>query len=472
MIRMMRDILTILAVLAGTISALAQKDTLELNFEGSDIVVKLNNSISEATLDSLLCSYGTCMSEMDSLWSSSEKVTPLGWLLEDYGGEFIQLRKPITSLSGSISQEEVSTLEETGAEAVEQARFGANRLKFPLSVFEIENGTTFVLDGYKNAKEVYLAGSFNQWNPKADLMTKTSEGWELTKVLAVGKHLYKFVVDGKWVDDPSNKQTQDDGHWGNNSVYFKTNHRFYLEGYQKARKVFLSGSFNWWKERDVRMQKDATGWYVDVYLEDGNYEYRFIVDGTWISDPANPNQHPNEYGDYNSVLSIGTPTRFRLDGFGEATNVLLTGTFNNWDKERLTMTRSGNGWEIDYVLAPGNYEYKFIVDGTWILDPANKVVNGADDYRNSLIAIAPNAHFALPGFANAEHVFLSGSFNGWSTTGYQMDRRNNEWLIDLNLHPGKYTYKFIVDGEWMTDPNNQLFENNEFGEYNSVYWVE
>jgi len=51
-------------------------------------------------------------------------------------------------------------------------------------------------------KEVYLAGSFNSWNPSKNRM-KYRDGYYSTSVLLPkGKYEYKFVIDGVWCVDP------------------------------------------------------------------------------------------------------------------------------------------------------------------------------------------------------------------------------------------------------------------------------
>ncbi|MGH9959528.1 MAG: glycogen-binding domain-containing protein, partial [Pyrinomonadaceae bacterium] len=39
------------------------------------------------------------------------------------------------------------------------------------------------------------------------------------------------------------------------------------------------------------------------------------------------------------------------------------------------------------------------------------------------------------------------------------------------LTPGKYTYKFIIDSDWILDPANQDTEDDERGFTNSVLVV-
>jgi 1,4-alpha-glucan branching enzyme len=53
-----------------------------------------------------------------------------------------------------------------------------------------------------DAKEVYLAGSFNAWQPKSLPMTKNRRGqWKTTVKLVPGTYEYKYFVDGSWVSD-------------------------------------------------------------------------------------------------------------------------------------------------------------------------------------------------------------------------------------------------------------------------------
>jgi 1,4-alpha-glucan branching enzyme len=70
---------------------------------------------------------------------------------------------------------------------------------------------------------------------------------------------------------------------------------------------------------------------------------------------------------------------------------------------------------------------------------------------------------------NAKEVLVTGSFTSWSSTGIAMKKgANGLWKTSINLKPGKYEYKFIVDGQWWNDPNNNATTSNSFGSLNSV----
>jgi hypothetical protein len=44
-------------------------------------------------------------------------------------------------------------------------------------------------------------------------------------------------------------------------------------------------------------------------------------------------------------------------------------------------------------------------------------------------------------------------------------------MFAVHLSLGKHLYKFIVDDKWMNDPGNALWEQNEYGNGNSVLWI-
>ncbi|MBF0429651.1 MAG: glycogen-binding domain-containing protein [Fibrobacteria bacterium] len=54
----------------------------------------------------------------------------------------------------------------------------------------------------ESGKEVFLAGSFNEWNPKKNRIKFQNGLYNLNLELPAGRHEYKFVVDGVWTNDP------------------------------------------------------------------------------------------------------------------------------------------------------------------------------------------------------------------------------------------------------------------------------
>lgn len=55
----------------------------------------------------------------------------------------------------------------------------------------------------------------------------------------------------------------------------------------------------------------------------------------------------------------------------------------------------------------------------------------------------------------ARAVFLAGSFNDWSTDSTPMAKEaEGNWGVAVDLKPGRYEYKFIVDGAWCCGPGH------------------
>ncbi len=74
---------------------------------------------------------------------------------------------------------------------------------------------------------------------------------------------------------------------------------------------------------------------------------------------------------------------------------------------------------------------------------------------------------------NARSVCVAGSFNNWDQkrTPLQKDGSGSSWKVTLPLRPGRYEYRFVVDGQWISDPNAKESTTNDFGSTNSVLVV-
>jgi excisionase family DNA binding protein len=79
-----------------------------------------------------------------------------------------------------------------------------------------------------------------------------------------------------------------------------------------------------------------------------------------------------------------------------------------------------------------------------------------------------NTTFRLKGHAGAQVVALAGSFNDWDPAQIIFAREGDEWVSRIDLLPGRHAYKFVVDGEWMIDPDNPHAEGDGRGNINSV----
>ena len=79
-------------------------------------------------------------------------------------------------------------------------------------------------------------------------------------------------------------------------------------------RVVVTGTFNNWNtQSDVLADLEQTGLYEKtVSLEPGSYLYKFVVDGRFVLDPANPEKSPTGFDDFNSVLRVVDPDTERV----------------------------------------------------------------------------------------------------------------------------------------------------------------
>ena len=102
------------------------------------------------------------------------------------------------------------------------------------------------------------------------------------------------------------------------------------------------------------------------------------------------------------------PVRFEFTD-PTATIVCVAGTFNQWQPEAKTLRSTGVGqWWKETSLAPGTYEYCFIVDGRWMPDPlARESVPNPFGGRNSVLMVSSSPGAAH--LADAEHSPLKNT---------------------------------------------------------------
>lgn len=91
-----------------------------------------------------------------------------------------------------------------------------------------------------------------------------------------------------------------------------------------------------------------------------------------------------------------------------------------------------------------------------------KGVEGSKTKRQKRV----NFRLSVP---EAQNVFLAGDFNGWDTYSHPLKKDSKgAWKIGINLKPGRYEYRLLVDGEWQNDPKCTSFAPNPFGGENCV----
>ena len=254
----------------------------------------------------------------------------------------------------------------------------------------------------------------------------------------------------------------------------------------KLNKLEVAGTFNGWTGDGWRLDRQDEYHFslrkkVKELEATGSNEFKFLINERfWVEPPADAtNVSVSDVSTifskvYNLTFDTASVNEdgnylFYLEGYPDAKEVILSGTFNNWSWVRYEMKKKNGRWELGVDLPAGRHEYRFIVDGTWMEDPHNphKVKNEFDEY-NSVIEKSVDFTFTLQGYEKAKNVYLAGDFTNWEHDKIPMALDDGKWKVEVCLPGGKHHYKFIVDGKWILDPSNELTEFAADGHLNSV----
>jgi hypothetical protein len=91
--------------------------------------------------------------------------------------------------------------------------------------------------------------------------------------------------------------------------------------------------------------------------------------------------------------------------------------------------------------------------------------------RPTAPTVTPGGVFFALEAPNAQRVHLVGDFNGWTPDGSEMTPSGKVWTSVLKLEPGRYQYRYIIDGNWCRDPLNMAVAPSPYGGDNSVLVV-
>jgi 1,4-alpha-glucan branching enzyme len=72
-----------------------------------------------------------------------------------------------------------------------------------------------------------------------------------------------------------------------------------------AKDVYLVGEFNDWNTSQYRLRRYKNGTFKKkLQLKPGRYQYLFLVDGEWRTDPKHREKTLNPFGSENSVITV------------------------------------------------------------------------------------------------------------------------------------------------------------------------
>ena len=73
---------------------------------------------------------------------------------------------------------------------------------------------------------------------------------------------------------------------------------------EKGKAVYVAGEFNEWDPTAKKMAFKNGVYTASVKLAPGEYQYKFVIDGAWCTDPENVNAVQNDKGTFNSIITV------------------------------------------------------------------------------------------------------------------------------------------------------------------------
>jgi hypothetical protein len=162
----------------------------------------------------------------------------------------------------------------------------------------------FTFDRSRDARYVGIAFGFEDFQTIHPYKQNEHGVFVLPYEVPEGTTVYRIVVDGLWMADPTNPNRAHD-QTGNvlsilelqlpprrlyrsprlspaGEVVFVLNH-------EPGKRIYLSGDFNNWEPFMFVLTEESPGLYVyQQRFPPGEYEYCFIADGARLLDPLNP----------------------------------------------------------------------------------------------------------------------------------------------------------------------------------------
>jgi hypothetical protein len=119
---------------------------------------------------------------------------------------------------------------------------------------------------------------------------------------------------------PTDLVTENLGHWDRllHGPRARPTGVLFEADFPQAHEVAVTGDFTGWSVEGEAMVRQPDGrWRVELPIEAGVFEYKFIVDGVWKVDPLNPEKVRNRYGQLNSVVQVAAAAPDTVPDGGE-----------------------------------------------------------------------------------------------------------------------------------------------------------
>jgi len=167
--------------------------------------------------------------------------------------------------------------------------------------------------------------------------------------------------------------------------------------------------------------------------------YKYVVDGTWRTSPADETVRDPENRTLNNSKLVAPTTTVHWKGDWEGDEVFLAGSFGGW-REILQLRRPDRhnpDWHVSLALPPGDQWLQFLVDGQWMTSPG--------------LPVGPNerAHVCNRLTVDSTPTYTVYYATGWqhATLVYRIPGHVDEWqCVELSACQSRSQ---PANGRWM-----------------------
>lgn len=209
----------------------------------------------------------------------------------------------------------------------------------------------------------------------------------------------------------------------------------------EARKVYLAGEMTGWDDKTILMDQETNGfWRKTLYLDEGKWNYKFVIDGEWFHDTNNPNKISDGFGGYNSYIIVGDmedDSQYQ-EGIphGTVTNILLKSevygfstTFNIYLPPQYE-SHTNTSYPLLFLLhGMGEDEYQWVDEGL--------IENYMDNYLNAgaiqpFIIVMPSGGTSF--YTNKVETFITTELYVYMTNNYRIKSgKSNTAISGLSM---------------------------------------
>lgn len=370
---------------------------------------------------------------------------------------------------------------------------------------------TFKLKAAPNTSSVHVVGDFNNWSKRANPMSDFDgdRTWETTLTLEPGSYQYRFLLDGvQWIKDPMNPYWT--GEFSNSVLRIKNSKEPELRNIKpemgtmirtsklKIEADYIDGIGKHGldiQDTKVLVNQEPQKFFYNTKLNKIECYLDTIEDGEYSLEIHARDLAGNDTQLISSFFIVNSDNQAPISDAGHtiigtvnAMVQLNSGVSYDPDKDQLQKYNwkmiarpagSGAKLENDNSAFPafkpdkiGRYLFTLRVNDGDLWSEHDSVDVFAIIRREYPLEFnLSDSVFKTTYETSIEEASVAGEFNNWSATANPMKDfdRDGNWTAWVNLDPGEYEYKFVVNGKhWIADPSNPARVSDGWNGFNSI----